>query len=256
MPDYKVLPAPNTVTIEHALKAAKNTISLPARAITICASIFGIVLPCCGYTLWLLPISLIIGGLMSLAFTLWRTPKWRIWAYAGVQDIHELQRAAELDKFLPLQSPRKRFGIMNSQQKELLAKLQLRFDENSTFVDDPGVESTSYICDNGELRIAISDIGIEINPGKFFDWTEIQNEGVVTKSESRMYSAAGTITRNYDCFCFATSDTQIEIPMSRFVFNTPMDMPMSQLNVSSGQLNHLLYIHRGRYELNIALSTY
>jgi hypothetical protein len=245
MPDYKQLPRQGSITIEDAIRAGKRSISYPSRTILITGAVLGIALPVCGLSIWLFPACAVAGVIAAFLYTIWITPQWRIWAYAGVRDIHQLQRCAELELLLPKQSPMLVTGIMNSEQRATLARLQQRFEEDTPFIDDPDVDQVSRIygsllsfADKDKPQITISREGIETAQHGFYAWKDIWNEHVGTKSfvSYSSYHRMGRGGRSTaDYFCFICPDLQVEIPMS-------------SLDVTSGVLDHMLYIHRGRYE--------
>jgi hypothetical protein len=243
MPDYKLLPQQGSITIEDAIRAGKKDITYPSRAIITICSIAGIALPFCGFSFWLLPLCFMAGIIGSFLYTVWMTPRWRIWAYAGVSDIHQLQRCAELELLLPKQSPLLMTGMMTMEQRATLLRLQKRFEEDTPFIDDPDVDQVSQIygslmsfMDSGKPVLTISRKGIDTCQHGFYSWNDIWNEHVGTKSfVSYTYRRLGPGARSgADYFCFICPDLQVEIPVS-------------SLNATSGELDHMLYIHRGRY---------
>ena len=242
--DYKALPAPGSISIRQALAAGKKDISNPARAILIAASLTGILIPAFGFSLWLLPICVLAGMLCSFIYTWLVMPKWRIWAYAGVYDIHQFQRAAELDRLLPRQSSWKKVGIMSRAQRATLSRLQQRFDEDPPFMDDPDVGSVSNVyereillyCEHKVPMISISDKGIETRQYGFYPWSDISHEAVATKSLVRSSRRLGgeRSAGTREAFFFVCPDGHIEIPLS-------------ELDITASELDRMLCIHRGRY---------
>lgn len=249
MPDYKQLPALGSITIEDAIQAGKRSITYPSRTILIAGSVMGILLPICGFSIWLLPVCLVAGMIAAFLYTIWMTPQWRIWAYAGVRDIHQFQRCAELELLLPKQSPMLMTGIMNFEQRTMLTRLQQRFAEDTPFIDDPDVDQVSRIygsllsfTDKDKPLITISRDGIETAQHGFYAWKDIWNEHVGTKSFISRYSyrrMGRGASSTADYFCFICPDLQVEIPVA-------------SLGASSGELDHMLYIHRGRYHQMMA----
>jgi hypothetical protein len=249
MADYKRLPKQGSITIEDAIRAGKRSISYPSRAILITATVLGIALPLCGLSIWLFPACVVVGIIAAFLHTIWMTPQWRIWAYAGVRDIHQFQRCAELELLLPKQSPMLMTGIMTSEQRATLARLQHRFEEDTPFIDDPDVDQVSRIygallsfADRDKPQITISSEGIETAQHGFYAWKDIRNEHVGTKSFVSRYSyrrmgRGSSSTADY--FCFICPDLQVEIPVA-------------SLDATLGELDHMLYIHRGRYEQILA----
>lgn len=246
MPTFHPLPAPGSLPIEDALKAGQKYITIPARIILFTGFITCILLPLLGFSLWFVPGCFFGGILLSFLFTLWMTPRWRIWAYSGVQNIHLFQRSAELDRLLPRQSHDQMYDIMGLRQREILKQLFSRFAEEIPFSDDPGVGIDSYVFKqefwpipaSKTPFIIISNSGINLKKFGFYGWNEISHEGVVTKS----YGSSGISHRRRnsrsggrDTLFFVCPDGHVEIPMST-------------LAIKSSSLDYILTLHRWRYE--------
>jgi hypothetical protein len=73
-------------------------------------------------------------------------PRWRIWAFSNVRNVHELKQRAILRQIYPKdESFVWRLVIMNAEQKQQIDDLQRRFDVPDEFVDDPSIPSeTTY----------------------------------------------------------------------------------------------------------------
>lgn len=69
-------------------------------------------------------------------------PRWRIWAFSNVRNVHELKNRAILRQIYPKdESFVWRLVIMNAEQKQQIHELQRRFDVLDEFVDDPSIPS-------------------------------------------------------------------------------------------------------------------
>lgn len=67
-----------------------------------------------------------------------KLPRWRIWAYTNVRNVHELKRKAILARILyEDDSFYMRFEIKSAEQKEQLRLLQQKFERPDEFIDDP-----------------------------------------------------------------------------------------------------------------------
>ena len=243
MPDYKQLPPQGSITIEEAISAGKRDITYAVRFILILSVVIAIILPAAGLSIWLLPVCIVFGMVSAFVYTIWMTPRWRIWAYSGVSDIHQFQRCAELDLLLPKQSPFMMTGIMSMEQRGTLIRLQQRFEDDTPFIDDPDVHQVSSIYgsllsfDRNTPLIILTRDGIDTHAYGFYPWKDIWNEHVGTKAFAARgaygYGMRGA-TSSKDYFCFICPALQVEIPMS-------------SLDTTAGELDHMLYIHRGRY---------
>ena len=249
MPRYKLLPPQGSLSIGAVLKAGKWSIEIPSRIIMMSGIVLGIGLPFLLRSAWPIPIGLIGGPVLSFVYTLLRAPAWRLWAYSGVADIHQFQRSAEIARLLPRQSPMEGYGIMSRQQKQTLARLQERFQQNEAFIDDAHIPAESvlhllagaYFFDGPPANITLSNTGINLDGVGFFAWDSIRDERVVDKAtttrrnDSSYYRYRGGDTYSEPYFTFYTTDSYMAIPLSSY-------------NMSPAQLDILLYMYRGRYE--------
>jgi len=249
MPRYNELPAQGSITIEEALKAGKKDITQGARWFMVSGPFVGIAMAFCGLSYWFILVCIVSGIVCSFVYTIWITPKWRIWAYSGVADIHQFQHCAEMEQLLPLQSPMLMTGIMSFEQRQTLARLQQRFEEDSPFIDDPDVAQVTMIypsalsiLSDSKPLCTISRKGIETRDYGNYDWANIWDEHVGTKqftSRGNLFNMGLQSSSSDAYFCFTCPDLQVEVPMA-------------SLNVDSGELEQILYIHRGRFDLDHA----
>lgn len=83
-----------------------------------------------------------IGGMLLALFLPFvyyyiKLPRWRIWAFTNVRNVHELKQRAILARILyEDDSFLIRFQIMNERQREQLRQLQHKFEQPDEFVDD------------------------------------------------------------------------------------------------------------------------
>src|SRR4051812_17964468 len=91
------------ITVQQAMYRGITLIDRPSMAIMVGSTILfpiAIMQHFYWWQLFIIP----VGILLSLLYSMWVTPRWRIWAYGAVNDIHQLQRSAELAAFLKPQS--------------------------------------------------------------------------------------------------------------------------------------------------------
>jgi len=243
IPDYSLLTKPGTIPLNKAITAGRKEVALPALCMMIGLSVIGVVLPILGYSFWFFPVFFLIGILLSFSYTAWITPKWRIWAYSGVQEIHQFQRAAELSRLLPRQSAERMVGFMNSQERAMLVKLQHRFKEDMPFMDDPEIGELAHIYErsivpsfgNRVPLITINVKGINTRYG-FYSWAQIDNERIATKSLVRLSARTGAVVPSgtREVLFFVSPEGLVEIPLA-------------DLDINEAKLDYLLHVYRGRY---------
>ncbi len=246
MPDFSILPECGTFSVEQALEAAERQITRPCYGIMIASTVVGFIAPFLGAHWLFVPSSLVAGVTISITYSRWITPRWRIWAYSGVRDIHQLQRSAELAAILPKQSYMDEYGIMDYEQLVQLRILQQRFtEENDLFQDDASVPPVTEIYEDhlfnvGRDKTAIIIIdkeGITTADYGFFEWSAVCNEQVVFKSFSS------------DCYGHRHSGTSggKVAYLTFYVTDEYIAYPLTVLDIKPEQLDLLLYIYRGRY---------
>jgi hypothetical protein len=179
------------------------------------------------------------GLTVSFIYASWAIPRWKIWAYAEVGDVCQLERSAELADMLARQSYQDTGGFMSGSQRAYLNELLKRFDEEPVFADDPTIPAeTSFYSTSGYAPpFTLKETGIEISGEGFFNWSEIEDERVAPVGFMTNGANTGAPTRGggtVDYFRF-------EYPKGRF------DVPVSSLNISAWELDLLLYIYRGRF---------
>jgi len=74
-------------------------------------------------------------------------PRWRIWAFSNVRNVHELKQRAILRQIYPKDgSFIWRLEIKKAEQKQQITELERRFDVADMFNDDPNIPSETTYC--------------------------------------------------------------------------------------------------------------
>lgn len=232
-----------SITIKEAITRGEKKIELPSKLIIISSLVLCIALPMMGLG-WKFLLLLPIGLILSMLYTSKTRTKWRIWAYENVADIHQLQRSAELAGLLMRQSVNSKGLFQSSQQKKILQQLLQRFSEENTFVDDPSVPDDTFIkvtkgYFGSDNVIVLNSRGINVTPEGFCEWAEVENERIGHVSHNRQNARTGLyVTGSPDDYF------RFECPLGRF------NISVASLDVSTWELDWLLYMYRGRYNLN------
>ncbi len=90
-------------TVQEVVNRGFKLISLPFKIIMNASIAFSMLLLMVHFSLWDF-VVLPAGAIVAFLFSAIVTPRWRIWAYEQVADIHQLQRSAELAGLLMRQS--------------------------------------------------------------------------------------------------------------------------------------------------------
>lgn len=132
------------VTVEQALKKGKWQLiymTVLLLLVTMGAVWLGVfLLP--DYDGWLIGVAYCIFALLAICivpglYYYTMLPRWRIWAFTNVRNVHELKQRAILARILyEDNSLSTRLQIMNERQREQLRQLQHKFEQPDEFVDD------------------------------------------------------------------------------------------------------------------------
>ena len=229
-------------------------------------------IPICGF-----------GGFF-LAFTLpfvyysLMLPRWRIWAFCNVRNVHELKHRAILGQILPKdKSFLWRLEIKTACQKEQIKELEQRFNIPDAFIDDPTIPyETAYNYSKAEnafyllLTIATMSAGVVFLAQRqlyigllmlvstliFGPMTYkrlktttppliISNDGITTIENG--FHAWREIA-NEQIF-FVSAGNASYYGLSYDVANTTIKYSLKELTgLSSYKIDHVLRTYRGRYE--------
>ena len=241
-PAYPPVMTSNATSIHEAIQTGLREISQPTKYILWAAFIFPIVLILLGSTLWALLIFP-SGAMISVIYTMWARPRWRIRAYETVGDIHQLQRSAELAGLLRLRSHESTTGLMSHSQRKKLLSLLERFSEDEHFVDDPAFPNETHLIPRSVARqsankplLTLNDEGIHVASEGFFEWQVISDERIARVSYTRqLFLPAFRISAG------STALFRFEFPTGR------IELPLASLRTKIWELDLLLYIYRGRF---------
>lgn len=231
------------MTVHEAIDKGEKIIALPSKIIFISATVLCVLLLMFDFS-WLDFLLLPLGILLSFFYTLYVTPRWRIWAYERVADIHQLQRSAELAGLLMRQSHEKAGGFMSRNQWQKLKVLQTRFLEEPVFIDDSSIPDETPVYAKTFFRVSkvpsivLNNSGIQVQTEGTFEWNQIEDERIAKVSYSRrsVITETNISAGSKDFFRF-------KCPPERF------EIPLSTLNITAWKLDLLCYIYRGRFTL-------
>jgi hypothetical protein len=230
----------DSVTVQEAIGRAAKMIEQPPRYIQAIIAVVGILLLIFDFSWWdlaFIPLAVLLSSL----YAMWATPRWRIWAYENVADIHQFERSAELAGYIAPQSYETIDSFTSFAQKEQLKELQKRFLTEPVFIDDPSIPAETIICakaffgSSNRPLLILSESGIQVPPDDTFTWDQIINDHVAAVSFSRMSARTGEdiSAGTKDFFRFRTPEV-------------PFEFPLSSLAISDWKLDLLLYTYRGR----------
>lgn len=237
-----------TVTIQQAIDRGNELMSYQLWVLIAVSPIVAIILASAGLFVSA-ALAIPVSVALSIAYAAWMRPRWRIWAYSHVTDIHQFQRSGELAGLLVLHSHNKAGGLIGVRKRKVLKSLLSRFDEEPVFVDDPAFPATTKVFvksifdESSHPAFVFSKEGITC-AGDFIPWGEIKDERVAKVSSSRYNADTGATTASANV-PFLRMDTK------RY---GQVEHRISKLSIKPWKLDLLLYIYRGRYEAKRKLS--
>lgn len=232
-----------STTIQEAIYFGLKTIALPSKIIIILTTTLCVVLLITDFSLGDLLI-IPLGILMSILYTSFVTPRWKIWAYERVVDINQFQRSAELAGLLTRQSYEKNGCFLSKKQIQILENLRKRFTDEARFEDDLSILNETIIYRKSIfpfLRnpiMTLSDSKITVQSKGDFTWEQINEERIIQISYNRMNARTSNeiSSGTKDFFRFECDDQTIEVPFSL-------------VDIEVWKLDLLIYIYKGRFEL-------
>ncbi len=235
----------NTITVQEAITRAIRYIMVPVGIIMYVSAPLSIILSISCWS-WLYLLMMPGGIIVSSLYSAIATAKWRLWAYKHVNDIHQLQRSAEIARILQPNSYDQKSLFLSMNENIQLKKLQERFIQDAGFIDDRSIPdetqvySTSFFSSSNAPEIILNDKGIQVGTEAFVAWNEIRNERVSKSS----YRSRNTLTYDTRSGVGGKTVFRFECPLGNY------DTPLSSLKISGWKLDLLLYTYRGRYTTN------
>jgi hypothetical protein len=235
-----------TVTVQEAINRGFKIITLPFKAIIVSSGVLLILIAIWHPSWWNL-LLFPSGILAAILYTQYAIPRWRIWAYSNVADIHQLQRSAELSGLLMRRSFEGARGLMSGRQRKKLSLLLERFSEEYVFLDDLTIPvATPVYSGGGKAMFTIDGAGVRITPDELIQWHEIENERIAQitfgKSEGMSRFSGNIYGPSISYVGTASKELlRFESGQKRFEF------PLASLAIPGWQLDYLFYIYRGRF---------
>ncbi len=282
-----------TITVESAIKKGRWQLSyIPIFILfaSLAVSMIGIIFIEDGTT-WM-PIwgfsSFGCAFVFPLLYYFIMLPRWRIWAFSNVRNVHELKSRANLEKIYPNDdSFYWRMEIKTKAQKEKIKNLEDRFNQPDIFVDDPNIAfETKYAYSNSHnifyllltsvllvitLYLFVIDIlfagvmGLVTSSylgwmtykrfkqkGPVFiisnDGITVYNDGIVSKEEG-FYSWKDVANERV---VWVSAGKASKYVFAFDVYGVTKEMDLRELTgLSSYKIDHVLRTYRGRYEASL-----
>jgi hypothetical protein len=136
-----------TINAETAIQKAYSSIYRPSIFIVIAICILAFVsVLVAKMSPWIIVLSLPLGLFFGLLYRSIKLPKWKIWAFESVSNVHALHRAATLSKTITSdKSWLSKMEIWSAADKQKWAELQTRFAEPETLQSDSTVPEKTVI---------------------------------------------------------------------------------------------------------------
>jgi len=136
-----------TVSVDEAIARGHRTVNYPIIGIITGVPTLLIVLRTQKLVPpWTVPVSFVVA--LVLAWLWWSVmvTKWRIWAFENVRNVHELKRRAIREKLIwPDDSLFVNTELRSRANRQKLASLQKKFEQEDVFHDDPNAPKETII---------------------------------------------------------------------------------------------------------------
>jgi hypothetical protein len=215
-------------------------------------------------------------------------PRWRIWAFSNVRNVHELKDRAKLANIYPKDgSFLWRLEIKNATQKAQLAELGNKFEQPDVFIDDLSIPfetqyAYSQVLNFFYLLFTISGIVcfvVFLNGGEIFislllfagciflgrmtykrykqkepvliisnDGITVNNDGLISKDEG--FYPWKDVTNERVFWVSAGRASKYVFAFDASGVSKKMDL-RELTGLSSYKIDHVLRTYRGRYEASI-----
>jgi hypothetical protein len=191
---------------------------------------------------WPLLVVPIGGVVLSWLYTLVAIPRWKAVAYSRVRNVHQLQRAAELERLISKKdSPADIHLLVGFDLAIRLRELEARFLEPDVVDDGADIPADTPVFRKESFSLlrkrtprepvaVLSEHGIETGTTAFIPWTSIRDERVALKD-------FGSDNR----FCLAYSYPGGHASVS-----------VEECTVTPGEIDHLLVVYRARASATVA----
>lgn len=149
----------HTLSVDQAISIGKRKILLPCILFIIIPPIFIYVFLGSRWGIMIAPMLFLLGAGIAAFYRAIALPKWKIWAYSNVRNIHELKRRSQY-AWISLESDKAgpgQFEYWTSAQREQWKQIETRFDTADEFIDDQSVpeQLTIYFAWYKKLAILL-----------------------------------------------------------------------------------------------------
>jgi hypothetical protein len=135
------------VSVKQAVSRGRKIVFLPALTIFIGVPVItNLVLPR-PYSIIIPSMVLLVSLLLAAVYRAYAVPRWMLWAFTNVRNVHELKKRAVDAMLIPGESNAglRKYEKWTENQKREWTQLELRFNQPDEFVDDPTVPAETHV---------------------------------------------------------------------------------------------------------------
>jgi hypothetical protein len=184
-------------------------------------------------------IGIIAGAILTLPWSAITVPRWKIWAFERVDDVHLLYREAGRKLILPQDKTTLigKWEFRTKLQTQKLQKLEMKLKSPRKFIDDPSVPEETHIYSAGKPEkskapLIINSKGITTLDEGFMPWSRI--DGYITVSVN--VHGRHNISDGLDLYIQLKNDDE------------PFNIELGHLNKSQQEIQTLIDLYRDRYD--------
>lgn len=135
------------ITVEQAIAKGRKTILLPCLLMLFGPAMAIYLITRHAYAMMLAPMILLLGAALAAIYRAYAVPRWKIWAFSKVRNVHELKRRAEFAWLMPNEENAgiRKFERWTGEQKQAWLGIEKKFDAQDIFVERPEVPAETRV---------------------------------------------------------------------------------------------------------------
>ena len=152
----------NSITVDEAIKKGHKLVTYPSIVIIIIILVTAFTLAILNiFSFWIIGFAFVLAFVLPWLYWGFRITKWRIWAFDGVRNVHELQRRAVEENLIWEEGHLfESLEIRNTSDKLKWKALQEKFFENDIFSDDFSLPTTTEIFNSKRKNFILISLSL------------------------------------------------------------------------------------------------
>jgi len=169
-----------SLPVDVAIKKARiQLLFVPMGILLLMPIVSGILVGIKVVPTWFIAIGFLAGFLGSLLIWMMLIPKWKVWAFGNVRNVHELKSRAIMNRMIwPDHSFFSKLELWSTEDKRAWQEIKEKFKHPDAFIDDPSVPKETLIFYSRVSAYILFPLGIGSG---FIGVTELLKDGDKTR---------------------------------------------------------------------------